>query len=47
MMGMAQRSLRRARPEATADEIAVLFVSLHYGEDLARRLRADLARRRA
>jgi hypothetical protein len=46
MMGLARRSLRRSRPEASDDELAVLFVSLHYGDDLARRLSADLARRR-
>jgi hypothetical protein len=46
MMGLARRSLRRSRPEASEDELAVLFVSLHYGDDLAGRLSADLARRR-
>lgn len=46
MMGLARRSLRRSRPEATEEEIGVLFVSLHYGKELARRLEADLARRR-
>lgn len=39
-------SLRRVHPEASEDELAVLFVALCYGQKLADGLRAELARRR-
>lgn len=37
-MALARRALRRAHPRATDEEIAVRFVAIHYGEELARAL---------
>jgi hypothetical protein len=42
---LSRRALRRANPDATEDEISVLFVELHYGRDLAERFREHLATR--
>ena len=44
---MARRAIRRAHPEASEEEIDLIFVALHYGQELADRLRADLQRRKA
>lgn len=35
-------TLRWCHPEATEDEIGVLFVAMNYGEELAERMRTDL-----
>lgn len=43
---LARRAIQRAHPDADEEEIALTFVALHYDQDLADRLRADLARRR-
>jgi hypothetical protein len=43
---LAWRAIQRANPDATAEEIALIFVAVHYGEDLANRLRAYLAARK-
>ncbi len=43
-IGLCRRSLRRRHPGASEAEIALLFVSLNYGDDLAHRLREYLAR---
>ncbi|MBI3933022.1 MAG: hypothetical protein HY317_06375 [Acidobacteria bacterium] len=43
---LARRALRRAAPDATDEEIGLRFVALHYGDDLAQRVRAHLARTR-
>lgn len=42
----SRAGMRKAHPEASEDELAVLFVALCYGQTLADGLRADLARRR-
>lgn len=40
---LARRAIRRAHPEADEENVGLRFVSLHYGEELAGRLRAYLA----
>jgi hypothetical protein len=47
VIGAARRALARARPHASARELDLRFVELHYGADLADGLRADLERRDA
>lgn len=42
---MSKRAIRRAHPEATEQDVNLRFVELHYGKDLAERVRAYLARR--
>lgn len=42
---MAQRAIRRAHPELSEREVGLRFVELHYGEDLAERVRRHLAER--
>jgi len=39
---LARRALRASHPQATETEIALRFVALHYGEDLAAGLRQHL-----
>lgn len=46
VMQMAWRSLQKANPDADEDEIAVLFVALNYGQELAEGYRAALTQRR-
>jgi hypothetical protein len=41
----SRAGIRKAHPEASENELAVLFVALCYGQKLADGLRADLARR--
>lgn len=45
-VGLARRALRRAHPEADDDQLAVLFVRTHYGEELAAGMERYLASRR-
>lgn len=45
VIGAARRALARARPHASARELDLRFVELHYGPDAAAGLRADLERR--
>jgi hypothetical protein len=47
IIGAARRALARAQPLASARELDLWFVELHYGADLAADLRADLDRRDA
>ncbi len=47
VIGAARRALARARPLASARELDLRFVELHYGAKLAADLRADLDRRDA
>lgn len=42
---LARRSLVRFDPDASESEIAVKFVTLHYGEELGRGVRERLSRR--
>ena len=39
---LARRALARAQPHASARELDLRFVELHYGADVAAGLRADL-----
>jgi hypothetical protein len=39
VIGLARRALRRSLPGATEDEVALRFVELHYGRELAAGLR--------
>jgi hypothetical protein len=43
---LARRGIARADSRLNEDEVALRFVELHYGRDLAERLRADLERRK-
>jgi hypothetical protein len=45
VIGAARRGLMRAHPHASARELDLRFVELHYGSELASGLRADLERR--
>jgi len=45
VVNLARRALVRAHPNASARELDVRFVELHYGADVAAGLRADLERR--
>jgi hypothetical protein len=45
IIGMARRSIARAQPFATARDVELRFVELHYGAELASDLRASLERR--
>ena len=47
VIGVARRALARAQPLASARELDLRFVELHYGANLAADLRADLDRRDA
>lgn len=47
VIGLARRALERAQPDASAREIDLRFVELHYGAETAAGLRADLDRRAA
>lgn len=42
---LARRAIRRARPGADEQEVSLLFVEVHYGKQLADRVRAHLAKR--
>jgi hypothetical protein len=46
VMSLSRNGLARRMPDATDEEVALRFVALHYGADLADDLRADLAARR-
>lgn len=45
-MCLARQAIRRAHPEANDEDVALIFVEVHYGRDMAERLRADLIRRK-
>lgn len=45
IIGAARRALARAQPQASARELDLRFVELHYGAEAAAGLRADLDRR--
>lgn len=45
-IAMSRRGLARVNPRLSEDELAVKFVELHYGADLAGRIREALLRRR-
>lgn len=41
-----RQHIRKAHPDASEEELALIFVAQQYGQELADKLRADLARRR-
>jgi len=45
-MQMSWHAIQRANPEATYDEVELLFVAMNYGEELASRLKVYLAGRK-
>ena len=45
VVGMARRALARAQPHASAQELDLRFVELHYGFDCSEGLRMELERR--
>ena len=45
VIGAARRALTRAEPDASPRERDLRFVALHYGQEVADGLRADLRRR--
>jgi hypothetical protein len=45
VIGAARRALGRTHPDLSARELDLLFVSVHYGSDLADAVRTDLERR--
>ena len=47
VIGAARRALARLQPQASSRDLDLWFVELHYGTDVAARLRADLERRDA
>jgi hypothetical protein len=46
VMGLSRGGLARRHPGASPEEVGLRFVALHYGDDLAEELRADLAARK-
>ena len=40
-----KQRIHKDHPDASEDEISLIFVTQHYGQELADRLRADMARR--
>ena len=45
-MFLSRRAIRRANPSLGEREVDVLFVELHYGKDLAERLRSYMEHKR-
>jgi hypothetical protein len=45
VIGVARRALARAQPHASARELDLRFVELHYGTETAEGLRTELDRR--
>jgi len=43
---LSRRAIRRANPSLSEREVNLLFVELHYGKDLAQRLRSYMERAR-
>jgi hypothetical protein len=41
-----RQGIRKTHPDASEEEIALIFVARNYGQALADKLRADLARRK-
>jgi hypothetical protein len=46
VMSLSRDGLARRLEEASPEDVSLRFVALHYGDDLAGELRADLASRR-
>jgi hypothetical protein len=46
VMQLARGGIRRRHPDADEEEVGLIFIATHYGQELAEQVRADLARRR-
>ena len=46
MIQASRNTIRRLHPEASEEELALTFVELYYGKELANRVRVDLERRK-
>lgn len=46
MIQASRENIRQLHPNASEDELAVIFVELYYGKELSERVRADLERRK-
>ncbi|MGH2410086.1 MAG: hypothetical protein ACRDGS_06895 [Chloroflexota bacterium] len=46
VISLSRAAIRQAHPDASEEEVGLLFVEYHYGEKLARQVRAYLAGRR-
>jgi hypothetical protein len=46
VMYLSRRAIQRANPTLSEREVDLLFVELHYGKDLADRLRSYMERKR-
>lgn len=46
VMYLSRRAIQRANPDMSEREVDLLFVELHYGKDLADRLRSYMERKR-
>ena len=46
MMQASRENIRQLHPDANEDELALIWIELYYGKDLAERVRAYLKRRR-
>jgi hypothetical protein len=47
VLRLARQGLRKRHPELTDEELGLLFVEVHYGKDLAERVRHYLEKRRS
>ena len=45
VVGLSRRGMARSHPGSSQEELAIRFVQMSYGDDLARELRAFLLRR--
>ena len=46
MIQASRETIRQLHPEASEQELALLFLELYYGKELAERVRSDLERRK-
>jgi hypothetical protein len=44
MLQLSRRAISRANPKLSAEELDILFVKYHYGDELANKLRVSLGR---
>ncbi len=47
VVNLSRRAIARTHPGYSQQEVDLMFVSLHYGDDIANRLERYLARKRA
>ncbi|HET8853564.1 MAG TPA: hypothetical protein VFN02_13660 [Ktedonobacteraceae bacterium] len=46
MIQASRNTIRRLHPDASEEELALIFLELYYGKELADRVRADLEKRK-